>query len=449
MQTTIYLTIASENLRSILTIYFTVFSTLICVVGEKCLSSKNRRTLLNDRTIPLSHMTSWLTSFAPFIYLIRSSRIPGGWLGLIMLITTVISPICHLLVSKFVRTVTLTGQCAFGTGVVMTQNTSFFADHRSSAVSVWPPARIAIDAQSTSARNGGLPGIYWKANEDPMFRAGPDDVAGQWGCVELGQEESYAAGTTFTDVASDLQSKNLQYADPNWYYWLRPHGDDIGLLVWSPSVGDDVEEPWDVKVSINTDMSPKSVMHMKSFHCSMTGPRIQFVLANINSLTTLTGWAGTLYGALGIANRSADTMVPAIQTTLNSIVLVSGSGNGASHPPAPGASPTQGCLQPRSALPVQVSVMLVVVTALVILLATYWLLIVRWSPSEPSMRSLDERIIPDSVLGWQAQAIREKLRSSDGPKVLGVKWWQYGYRTETEDLGLIQMMGHSPAMELT
>jgi hypothetical protein len=96
-----------------------------------------------------------------------------------------------------------------------------------------------------------------------------------------------------------------------------------------------------------------------------------------------------------------------------------------------------------------VSVMLVVVTALVILLATYWLLIVRWSPSEPSMRSLDERIIPDSVLGWQAQAIREKLRSSDGPKVLGVKWWQYGYRTETEDLGLIQMMGHSPAMELT
>jgi hypothetical protein len=60
------------------------------------------------------------------------------------------------------------------------------------------------------------------------------------------------------------------------------------LLYWGASVGDDVESPWDIRVSI--DITCKGFYNpvlMKSFKCSMYALKVEWVFSKINSESTL------------------------------------------------------------------------------------------------------------------------------------------------------------------
>ena len=326
-------------------------------------------------------------------------------MGLPMLLSTIITPLSHLLVSKLVTTVYQQGQCSFGSGLVIAQNTSFFSNHRSTPVSAWLPARWAADAQSTSVRNGGLGGIYWKANEDSSFCACPDDVAGQWDCVDQMADATYSAGTDFNTIYNDLFSKDLQYVDGVDSYWAQPHGVQVGMVIWSASVGDNVQQPWDVKISANTQLNPNEAINMKSFHCSMSSIFIPWMLSYINSQSALKEWGQTLFGNLGgyVGDRDGD-MSGKMEMVLNSMVMVSGSGNGANHTESEAKSTTQGCLVSMAQLSLPVTVMVGITGLLFLLLLTY--LVCLRVAAQPGTREE----LPDGVLGWQLQAVREAFK---------------------------------------
>jgi hypothetical protein len=94
-----------------------------------------------------------------------------------MFVCTILSLVSDLAVSGLVRTVTVPSRCPFGTGLVVphaySNSSPLFVANNGAAYSV------AGQAQITSAANGGLVGIYWKANRDLTFRADELDVAGQ------------------------------------------------------------------------------------------------------------------------------------------------------------------------------------------------------------------------------------------------------------------------------
>ena len=283
MQTTVYFHTESGNLRTVLTIFFIILLLLIDFVGGICLKLRNQVRLLSKRNVLVSHMTPWLKFFDGSSYLIKTRRLPGGWMAIPMFLSALLVPACHILVSKYVRTVMWKGQCVFGSGVVIAKSPSFFLGHRTNPSSAWPPARITADAQATSARNGCLDGIYWKANEDPNFCAGPADVAGGWSCKDQNQDVQYPAGTSWELIYPDLYSRDLLYAKAASSVWQKPRNVEIGLIALSPSVGDNVQQAWDVKASINTGLNPNKTINIKHYFCSMTSANVSFTLNYTNS----------------------------------------------------------------------------------------------------------------------------------------------------------------------
>jgi hypothetical protein len=67
---------------------------------------------------------------------------------------------------------------------------------------------VSVQAQLTSAANGGLVGIYvyWKTNRDLTFRVDELDLAGQWNCIDMNYDIQYPAGTSYR---RRLDSKGL------------------------------------------------------------------------------------------------------------------------------------------------------------------------------------------------------------------------------------------------
>jgi hypothetical protein len=126
-------------------------------------------------------------------------------------------------------------------------------------------------------------------------------------------------------------------------YWNNyPDSSISDLLYWGPSVGDDVESPWDVQVSMDVARKgPQNPVSMKSFQCRMYASKGELVSSRINSEYTLSQWCVGSYSDL--KERVNATII--IETTLNSMIIV-GYGGGVSAKSPPIGDATQGCLTP-------------------------------------------------------------------------------------------------------
>jgi hypothetical protein len=209
MSLSILLDIDSSHLRIALRIYFTLAFLLIGFLADRYLANRNQRRLLARKSIPLDYMTGWLTNMSLLKAMMGFRRLPGGsWFGMFMFVCTILSLVSDLAVTGLVRAVTVPSRCLFGTGLVVPQadsNSSVFAANNGAAYSV------AGQAQITSAANGGLVGIYWKANRDLTFRADEVDLAGQWNCVDVNDDIEYVAGTNVVAIMDDLFRRGYLY----------------------------------------------------------------------------------------------------------------------------------------------------------------------------------------------------------------------------------------------
>jgi hypothetical protein len=452
MSLTILFDIDSSYLRIAFRIYFTLAFLLIGFLADKCLAERNQRRLVDRKSIPMTYMTGWLTNVSLLKATMGFRRLPGGnWFGMFMFACTILSLLSDLAVTGLVRSVTVPSRCLFGTGLVVPDSNSsigLFAANNGAAYSV------AGQAQITSAANGGLVGIYWKANRDLTFRADEVDLAGQWNCVDVNDDIEYVTGTTPEAIIDDLVQKNYLYGPPDSGARVQsvyPNGSFSHLVVWASSVPGFELVPFDVRVSIDLTPDAPDSQIMKSFHCTMNGTGVEWVLSNINSsdvlLTFVPDLQGNIYNGQGTPASNDSRSI--LEQYLNTLVMVAGGNGYVINSPAmtgEGAGNTQGCLVPRTSLPLEI----ILLSAIVSVFAVTFVVDFICSKIRGLLHRADvdylnqiKRETPNSLLDWMAQSVRECLFRDDVRSTFrteDLKLWGFSPRDNGIGLGVVQRM---------
>lgn len=405
------LNIDSALLRIILQIYFWVMLTLLAIIGDQCGKCVVKLKLLRVQAVGINWMTGWIQGFGLILFFFRTWRLPGvpilGWL---MLLGTVLSPAGHLVITGLVRTVHIDARCTFGIGLVLsTAPTNTF--------SVTPvngkPYTVVANAQAINSDNGGLVGIYWKANRDLSFRAQPQDVLGKWTCGDMGNNITYPASTTAANILKDLQLKNYLY--PNFVTQATQSGQSeqfTHLVAWSSTVNDNANSPFDIRASIDLTANTNDNKIMQSFHCSINTSAADGILSLIQIQSTLTQWAPTFQGAMydGSGTPASNGVGPIIERLLNSMVMVEGGSNNLLQVPT--RDLTQGCLADQTNFPTVAIALSVLVGSLFLASAIYWTTMLKAirSASRAGRPKELPRDIPNGLVLWMLQAAYESVR---------------------------------------
>jgi hypothetical protein len=322
-----------------------------------------------------------------------------------------------LLVSGLVKTTQVPGKCDFGVGVVMPQHpTHLISSPEYDQLSV----RMGQQAQNTSVSNGGLSGIFWKYNADPNFRADASDVIGNWTCADSHQDLVLPAGFTRTltnfdfnmqQIVSNLTKKGLLYSS-NLQEQNEFCATVWGSLILLSSSQQSIPGPWDIKVTIDADMSnfcgSEGPLTLKSYHCTMNATPVDWVLNIMNSSYEVETWISPIRGML-IDNPS----IPANETIASMLEVLTMIGYGGRTPTnsRPWGDQTIGCLRDIATIPWEVFTLLLLTTLSVGFMFVYWaflevLVRKKTSPySNNSKSSIKDRTL-NGLVGWMKYTLR-------------------------------------------
>ena len=148
-------------------VYWTTLFFLIPLVGGQICRLRARR-LLGKEGASLAVMTGWPSFSLVAEWLIRLRQLPGGWIGALVVLTTILSSASGLAFPT---------RCQFNEGVVLPPQSS--VTWRSVVSPQQLAYRIALQARATSLKNGGMRGIFPKVNADVRFRADETDYLGR------------------------------------------------------------------------------------------------------------------------------------------------------------------------------------------------------------------------------------------------------------------------------
>lgn len=276
----------SGHLRIALRAYFTIIFLILAFFGNQCCKKLVRLLVLKKKDVNLTLTTGWLSRSVALMTAFSQRRLPSGWMGILMILAGSLAMLSDFVVSGFVRTVSIPARCAFTTGVVLPLNP---VGYRSNSSNQQMAYKIATQAQATSQQNGGLIGIYWKANSDPNFRASNEDVVGQWNCSDAHHDAEFPVDTPAQTIGANLLQSSLIYNYSSACNNHYPDGSISDLLIWSASVGDYTNSTWDVRVAMDMHtLGPHPPILMKSLECSMNASSADWVLRSINSKATPT-----------------------------------------------------------------------------------------------------------------------------------------------------------------
>jgi len=437
MSSSILLSITSSYVRFGLRIYFTIAFLIIGFLGDRCLASRSRRRLLHQQQLSLSNMTGWLTDMSMLTAIARFRRLPGGVLfGLLMLISTILSLTADFAVTGLVRSVNVASRCPFGMGLVIPE---FGRNTWDPVPNNGAPYFAVAQAQLTSAANGGLVGIYWKVNRDMTFSADETDSIGSWNCTDVDDDIEYVENVTIDEILNDLRSRGYLYFDDTTYCRSAyGNGTFSHLLILDSSAGVQVGQIWDVRASIDLTPFAMDIKIMKSFHCTMNASAVNWALEGINSTSTLETWClglqANVYDGTGTGAKNNSGWF--LEQYLNSMVMVAAGNNYLlATPPTTGngGGDTQGCLVTKTSVPLEITLLFVVVTVGLFVLAIYLCALNgrRWVSSRNSELGAGDQP-PNGLLGWMEQAVKEHYmaRSDTVLDMDHLKLGRFGKRTD-------------------
>lgn len=448
MSLPVFLDIDSSYLRIAFRIYFTLAFLLIGFLADRCLANRNQRKLADRKSIPLTYMTGWLTDASLLIATMGFRRLPGGsWFGMFMLVCTVLSLVSDLAVTGLVRTVTVPSRCLFGIGLVVPDSNSPISSIPANNGATYS---VAGQAQITSAANGGLVGIYWKANRDLTFRADEMDLAGQWTCVDVNDDIEYVTNITIDAITEDLIQKGYLYGPFNLVGGIHTeyygNGTFAHLILWDSSAPTrETGRSFDIRVSIDLTPDAPDPKIMKSFQCTMNGTGVEWVLSNLDSPDTLNLWSsglqGNTYNGQGTGASNDSRLI--LERYLNTLVMVAGGNNYLINTPSitsgDGAGNTQGCLVPRTSLPLEIIILFAIVSVFIMAIVVVFIFLKIGG----SLRRVDGDYLnrinetPNSLLDWMAQSVRESIFRDDSRsrfKKEDLMLW--GFSPRDNDVGL-------------
>ena len=395
---------------------------------------------MRKENVILSDMTGWLKGFDLAKYTWKLRKLPGGWVGLLMVVVTTLSLTSDLAVAGLVQSVLVPRRCFFGTGLVL--------NYTSTTSSMYPsfngaPALIANQAQATSLNNTGLQGIYRKINNSTDFRADADDYLGSWTCTDEGTL-TYASTYTPDDITADLQKQGLiypgtpgreVYSDAALGTPWQSTGNFDHLVIWGSSLADNVTgQIFDMRVSIDLTTSYSDPPEMWSFHCTMNASQAEYILIGMDSMWTTANWApmlqGNVYdGALTTAYPNSGEIIARL---LNTITMVAGGLDSLqSIPIGSWIDMTQGCLASRTSIPIAITAMFLAITVIAVFVTKLWIFLTLWllwarrSHKIPKHAKRQISQAPNDLVDWMTHAVRESA-TGGGVKMGQIKTWMWG-----------------------
>ncbi|OQU99754.1 hypothetical protein CLAIMM_05341 [Cladophialophora immunda] len=328
--------------------------------------------------------------------------------------------------SALIKSVPVHDRCQFGTGLVVS----------SANIELVPwngaPYTVVSQAQTTSLLNGGLQGVYRKANRAVNFSADVTDLLGQWNCVRNSLELDYPWDVSFNDIVTSLQQHDLLYDTP--YSVYATVGNVSHLVILDTSVGENVGAVFNVRFSIDTTAYGNETKHMQSYECTLndTYGELQPVQERIHSLATLNNWAEVFQGSVyeGTGTPASPNSGGILEQVLNSMTMVAGGGNyllDTSH-----SSDTQGCLTQRTHILWELIMLSGLTLLLLAFLLLFWLgMSIRLKILSGGINVEDARWIQENTpignFEWMAQAVRESQRPRPMEiETADLKGWYFG-----------------------
>ena len=457
-----YLDIDSGIVRFALRVYFMILLFIIALLGDKCLSLRTKINLLRGRPVTVTSMTGWLRGAQLLKGMYQLRRVPGGMLGGFMLLSAIIALLADLAVSAFVVTSNQQSRCDFTKGLAMNTTTAEYPSMLGTCF-LWASVQ-----QVTSIENGGLMGIYKKADNSTSFAADSDDVIGNWTCQYEGTPHVY---DTYLDTDEDigrlLVEQDLLYGTIWNYYNLSNLDSGLPpswqtLIVSADALGSSTEYEgkagaFNIKAAVDQiDDSTTNQKYMQPISCKVHdlttgGEIVNKILAKMNVPVVLDRWIGGIQGKLydGFDSRSSIDLdnpggVPLnIAWMLNAMTMVAGATNSVNYTSDQG----QGCLKPFTRIPPQVITLLLITTAIGIFFCCYifWLWLSVHSASKhydrkafaqqaspmmgPPGRGVDSKEIrdntPNGLIDWMQHAVHETGTTDNMPKASQLRKWHF------------------------
>ncbi|KAE9362942.1 hypothetical protein N431DRAFT_489904 [Stipitochalara longipes BDJ] len=436
--------------RIVLRVYFISTLFLLGAIGRQCCKLAAKVDLLQGQTVSINRMTGWLQARDVAIVLWKLRRLPGGaWLGLMMIITSILTLTADLAVTGLVKPVNLPDLCPFTDGLILDWSSdveTFYAPPPNGY-----PALIAANVQAYSGQwNSTIPhpyeclvGIYRKVpwDGDPSFCGNEQDVLGAWACTDADRDYNFSPDESPSEISEWLYTNGLQYYSNASF---TDYGDGLGntahLAIWSSSaLSDSTLAPFDVMVSVDLNGDKLGQKTMKTYQCQVTGEvdSINRILSQMKSVTTLDQWVDGLEGILYMgANTDISTYAQGnLERYLNSMTMVQGGSNTIlSNYTVDGDHRYYGCVSEMTTLSAGI-IALVVFAGLILLITTvYWLILLGFVGKHALFKKIrgdksrkNIKPVPDSTLSWILQAAREASMTNganyaygDGTMFLGV-----------------------------
>ncbi|KAJ9609925.1 hypothetical protein H2200_006254 [Cladophialophora chaetospira] len=404
----------STEVRLFFRLYFSALFLVINFVGAKCRKDGVRLAILRGEAVQVTSMTGWLQNSSTLSTPLKLRALPGGWMGLLMLLTFLLS-LAGDLVQTTITKVTVHGSCSFGTGLVLSPPPTIpqlIPPHNGA------PYYVVAQAQSVSVLNGGKMGIYAKVNRDPRFSATLNDVLGAWVCEPHGRTLRRSHDASIPSVVQAAVRAGLLYDQmaPPYCNSIIPNG--VGknltshLIILDTSVDDTLEDTFEVRLSIDTSAQWTYEKILESFECRLQSRSseskavLEAIQRSIPSQYMLQNWCGTIQGAMynGTGTGASGDSGLIIEQILNSMMMVAGGGNYLLNTTA--SHETQGCVLNRTLVPWEVIVLAAVSTGLAKFLAFDWMYLL-WHLQKTPQTVSEGNVIPHDLLTWMQQAVIE------------------------------------------
>jgi hypothetical protein len=385
----------SAYVRIVLRAYFSIVLIIIAFLGNVCCSIRATLQVLREGKAPVMNMTGWLHAFDAFRAMWQLKSNPFGWLGPAMILAGLIDIIADLSVAGLVNSEYVYARCNFNT----TGYYIVFGTEAQTAPIVpetrGTPFDLITQAQQISIRNGGLDGIYDKANSNLNFLAAQEDIIGTWNCLDVNNDQTYDFDSNMTNILTDLIKKRLLNGDTAQSVWQNwPDYSTGQLTAFSTGLGDG-----DVLVSIETSKNNYINKVIKSFKCFMDAPKAEWVLSKIEWTSSTNEWCDLLRTKI-YSNSSGDANIPlnpaeSIQSVLNSLIMNAGTSW------FPNISQindlTQGCLAPRTKIPLIVTILFSLV-AIACLTMVLYSIVLKWQLLNTlAIKSVDREVVENQV----------------------------------------------------
>lgn len=411
--------------RLALRIFFTVTLILIGFIGDQCCAMRVRVKIARKDKVAIPQMTGWLSGFgaAQAFWCLRTA--PAGWLGYLMLITSLLWLASDLAVSGLVVTVQVPARCPFNTEGPISVFTVKHPFVYRNLYNAGPGYDLISQAQTASVRNGGLDGIYVKVNSDSNFRADPKDILGQWSCRDTGViPPTFDEYVWPNDIMAELSSSGFLFSKTNYSCFEENTVDGVDLtnnvVLLSASQPEYPSAPWNVRAAIDTTLPQNQTKTFNLYECSMEAPSVDWLLAQVNPYVAFAGWCEKIQTYIFNGAGMIDNPSEVIASSLNNIMTNAGGSWNDTSEPIIIEDPTQGCLAPRALVswPVfllfgMVSIIFLGIICYAVLLAAELHFSVRpsLSPSASSTphsgRSQPEQIPPAGLLTWIGRAVQQ------------------------------------------